>query len=234
MLTAEPVQATDPHLVWGKKEDRLDRRFQARAAIVECLISRWTQPHWTGADVSGGAGRWLSTLAPHFSSFSHLDLSPEALQVARNDHPELSSVEYGMLDLVEPQRTAAYADRTWDVIFCLDTLLYRGRFVETALRNMRALVRPGGIAIIDMPMLIRGSISQHLKGKYYRGPERKFLPKTARALAAEAGFTCLATAYHFSELPLALQERLAAQELTNWIPWPSTWMYLVLGVTKRQ
>ena len=231
MAPQQSFQPTEPHLVWGRRQDRLGRRFHARAAVVEHLISHWTQPDWSGVDVSGGAGRWLSTLAPRFSQFSHLDLSPDALHIARTEHPELSHVEYGMVDLLRPREPGADpSGRTWDVVFCLDTLVYRGDFVETALRNIRAFISPRGIAIIDVPTQFRASISQRVKGQNYRGPERNFSPRAARALASEAGYICLATAYQYAELPAPTHRLLVERGLTGWLPWPSTWMYLVLRV----
>ena len=231
MLVNEPIQPTDPHLIWGRSQDRADRRFQARAAIVEHLISRWTKPSWSGVDVSGGAGRWLPTLAPHFAQFAHLDLSPEALDVAQTSHPEFENVEYGRADLLRPRDPDA---KTWDAAFCLDTLLYRGDFVETALKNIPAFIRPGGILIMDVPALYRASFSQYIKGRHYRGPERKFTPTAAHRLTKQTGYTCLATAYHYSELSAQANRRIAEQGLTDGLPWPSTWIYLVLRPTKRQ
>ena len=225
MLATEPLQPTDTHLVWGRSRDRIDKRFQARAAIVEHLIARWTKPGCSGVDVSGGAGRWLRTLAPRFSRFTHLDLSPDALHVARTEHPELSHVEYGINDLLKPrQQGAEFSGRTWDVVFCLDTLLYRGDFVETVLSNIRTFVSPGGVIIIDVPTQFRASISQRIKGQHYRGPERKFSPKAAHALTWEAGYACLATAHHYSELTTPTHRLLVKRGLTDWLPWPSTWM----------
>jgi SAM-dependent methyltransferase len=225
------LQPTDPHLVWGTKRDRLDERFRSRAVVVEYLISCWTQSDWSAVDVSGGAGRWLGTLSPHFRQFTHLDLSPDALSVARTDHTELPNVEFGIVDLLQPRKQGAEpSGRTWDAVFCLDTLLYRGDFVETALRNIRAFIRPGGIAIIDVPMQLRASISRRVKGRRYVGPERTFSPRSALALARDAGYICLATAYQYCELTASAHYRLVERELTDRVPWPSTWMYLVLRV----
>ncbi len=225
------VQPTDSHLVWGTRQDRLDERFQARSAVVEHLISRWTKPDWSGVDVSGGAGRWLETLAPHFRQFTHLDLSPDALNVARTDHPDFSNIEFGIIDLLRPR--AAGTDlfgRTWDAAFCLDTLLYSGDFVEKVLSNMRPFIRPGGIAIIDVPVHFRASIARRVKGPRYDGPERTFSPRSALMLARENRYICLATAYQYRELTSSMHNYLVRRGLTRWIPWPSTWMYFVLGV----
>jgi SAM-dependent methyltransferase len=227
------LQPTSPQLVWGTRRDRLDYRFQARSAIVEHLVSRWAHPDWRAVDVSGGAGRWLSTLAPHFSHFTHLDLSPDALSVARADHAELSNVEYGIVDLLQSRKPGAdMFGRVWDVAFCLDTLLYRGDFVEAALRNIRAFVRPSGIVIIDVPMQFRARISRQVKGGHYRGPERTFSPRAALGLARDNGYVCLATAYQYRELTASAHRLLVGRGLTAWVPWPSTWMYLVLRVTE--
>ena len=234
MILKEHLQPTDPHLVWGRKQDRDDKRFHARAAIVEHLISRWTQPDWSAVDVSGGAGRWLRTLAPRFSRFTHLDLSPDALRVAQNDHPEISNVTYGLVDLLAAGRPNADSrGKKWDAVFCLDTLLYRGDFVETVLRNIRPFISPRGVAIVDVPTQFRASISQRVKGRHYRGPERKFSPEQAHAIAREAGYMCLATEYQYAELAAPAHRMLAERGLTGWLPWPSTWMYMVLRVKDR-
>jgi SAM-dependent methyltransferase len=234
MMLKEPFQPTDPNLVWGRKQDRFDKQFHARAAIVEHLISSWTKPDWSGVDVSGGAGRWLGTLAPRFSRFTHLDLSPDALRVARTDHPEFPHVDYDQVNLLMPKALGAdRSKRTWDAVFCLDTLLYRGDFVETVLTNIRAFISPRGLAIVDMPSQFRGSISRRVKGQRYQGPERKFSPEAAHALVREAGYQCLATEYHYAELPAPAQGFLVERGLTGWLPWPSTWVYLVLRAMER-
>jgi SAM-dependent methyltransferase len=179
-----------------------------------------------------GSLRRLSTLAPRFSKFTHLDLSPDALHIARSEHPELSHVEYGIVDLLRPGEPDAFPfGKVWDAVFCLDTLLYRGDFVETALKSIRTFLSPRGIAIVDMPAQFRASISRRIKGRRYRGPERKFSPKAAQALAREAGYVCLATAYQYAELSVPTHRLLVKRGLTDCLPWPSTWMYLVLRAT---
>lgn len=227
------IQPTDIHLIWGRKEDRGDNRFLSRVAVIDHLIARWTLPEWTAVDVSGGAGRWLSTLAPKFHHFTHLDLSPDALKVARNDHPEFTGVEFGVSDLLAGPR-GPFSGRMWDVAFCLDTLLYRGKFVEIALRNIGRFVRPGGIAIIDLPLRFRASVARSIKGRRYGGPERTFSPREAAVLCDDAGYALLATAYQYRELTPATHRRLAAHALTGYVPWPGTWMYLVLRRPEQQ
>ncbi len=195
-------QPTDLQLVWGRRQDRDDKRFRARAAIVEHLIARWTNPEWNGVDVSGGAGRWLRTLAPHFGQFTHLDLSPNALNVARSDHTELANVEFELVDLLHPREPGnELFGRTWDVAFCLDTLLYRGDFVEIALRNIRRFIRPGGIAIIDVPMQFRASISRRVKGKHYGGPERTFSPQFVQHLSVMRATSALRCRINIANCP---------------------------------
>jgi SAM-dependent methyltransferase len=227
------TQPTDPQLIWGRRQDRLDQRFRTRAAVVESLISSWTKPDWSAVDVSGGAGRWLSTLAPKFRQFTHLDLSARALSVAQADHPELPRVEFGIADLLKPKEGGEFRDRTWDVAFCFDTLLYRGSFAESALQNIRHYVRPGGIVIIDVPLQLRASISRLIKGRRYGGPERTLSVNAALSLVRGAGYECLATACQYRELPPSIHRFLAEKKLTNWIPWPGTWMYLVLRVSNQ-
>jgi ubiquinone/menaquinone biosynthesis C-methylase UbiE len=223
------MQPTDPHMVWGRRSERLDRRFVTRSLVVERLISKWTNPDQNAVDVSGGAGRWLSTLAPHFRQFTHLDFSADALNTAQLDHPEFQNVEFDSIDLLQPKaQQQELSDRSWHAAFCLDTLLYREMFVETALHNIRSYLVPGGLAIIDMPMKLRSSISRKIKGAGYNGPERTFLPRQALSMVADAGYECLAAAYQYRELPVEAHRFLAERDLTRLVPWPATWMCLVL------
>jgi hypothetical protein len=74
----------------------------------------------------------------------------------------------------------------------------------------------------------RAAISERVKGAHYRGPERKFSPKAAQTLAREAGYRTVATAYQYSELTTPIHRFLAGRGLTACVPWPSTWMYMVL------
>jgi ubiquinone/menaquinone biosynthesis C-methylase UbiE len=223
------MQPTDPHMVWGRRSERLDRRFVTRSLVVERLISQWTKPDQNGVDVSGGAGRWLTTLAPHFRQFTHLDFSADALQTARLDHPEFQHVEFGGIDLLQPKaQQPTLSGRSWHAAFCLDTLLYRGTFVETALQNIRSYLLPGGVAIIDVPMQLRSSISRKVKGAGYNGPERTFSPQQALSMVGNAGYECLATAYQYRELPAEAHRFLVRRDLTRMVPWPATWMCLVL------
>ncbi|MFC1459366.1 class I SAM-dependent methyltransferase [Microvirga arabica] len=228
-----PRQPTPPHYIWGRKQEQRSKRFQTRASVVRHLIDRWTEPEMRAADVSGGAGRWLNTLAPKFEQFNHLDLSPDALEVARADHRELTNVNFGILDLVRndasslPNSSFLPAGQ-WEVVFCLDTLLYAGDFVETVLTNLHSWLSPGAIVILEIPTRLRAQVSRSIKRARYDGPERTFSPWEIRSLVNEHGYECLDVAYQFNELGRRVHQTLIARGLTGYVPWPSTWTYLVL------
>ena len=195
--------------------------------MVEHLIGKWTTPAFSAADVSGGAGRWLCTLAPSFKSFTHLDLSPDALQVARDDHPEYDHVAYGIMDLLKPLP----ADRRFDAVFCLDTLLYGGGFVERCLDTIRETVAPGGVAIMDVPMQFRASIAKRIKGPSHQGAPRTFKPQEFLGLLAAAGLARVDMVYQYRELGTEAHKALLHRGLTRLLPWPSTWMVLAVRPT---
>lgn len=225
-MPATPTQPTSQTLVWGRREDAAHSKFRARSAVIESLIARWATPGGIGGDISGGAGRWLTLLAPHFSQFWHLDLSRDALEVARRDHPEFTQVRYESLNLLDPPKTPPFP--ALDTLFCLDTLLYRDGFVETVLGNLRAWLKPQGVAILEFPMRFRSRLAAKLKGARYNGPQRTFTPEEARRLAQSKGFEILDTAYQYRELPEPVQRALSRLGLTAWLPIPSTWMCLVV------
>jgi hypothetical protein len=227
---AEPqMQPTDPSgMRTTQRTSRSAFRYQIACRRDADIQMGKTRLDWCGR--FGGVGRWLSTLAPHFRQFSHLDFSADALHTARLDNPEFQHVEFGRIDLLQPkaQQPALSGRRLWNAAFCLDTLLYRGTFVETALRNIRFYLAPGGVTIIDMPMQLRSSLSRRIKGAGYNGPERTFSAQQALSMAGAAGYECFATAYQYRELPVAAHRFLAERDLTRLLPWPATWMCLVL------
>ncbi len=218
---------TSDNLVWGTRQQSLSPRFRARVAVIESLIARWTSPTQTAIDVSGGAGRWLPTLAPRFRQFWHMDFSRAALVAAKAENPSLTHVQYGFLDLMtgqsEPEKLASY-----DVLFCLDTLLYDGKFIETALTNFQSLMGPDSVAIIEFPSKLRWKISRAIKGTRYRGPSRAFSQTELMELLKQHGYECLELAFQYSELPPAIHRTLSRLKLTRVAPLPSTWAYVVI------
>ena len=182
--------------------------------MVEHLLHKWTTPASSAADVSGGAGRWLCTLAPSFQSFTHLDLSPDALQVARADHPEYGHVHYGLMDLLKPPPDG----RQFDAVFCLDTLLYGGGFVEHCLDTIRRTVAPGGVAIMDVPMRFRATIAKRIKGPTHQGAPRTFTPGEFLGLLAAAGLVRVDMVYQYRELGPAAHKALLQRGLTLLLP----------------
>lgn len=222
-IVTSAAQPTVVNYVWGRRQDRLDPRFEARSVVVEHLLRRWTTPASSAADVSGGAGRWLCTLAPAFERFTHLDLSPDALQVAKADHPEYGHVAYEIMDLLKPP-----ADRRFDAVFCLDTLLYGGGFVERCLDTIRRTIAPGGVAIMDVPMQFRASIAKRIKGPSHQGAPQTFKPQEFLGLLTAAGLAPVDTVYQYRELGPMAHKALLQRGLTRLLPWPSTWMVLAV------
>ena len=106
-----------------------------------------------------------------------VSLRPDALNVARMDHAEFSHIEFGIGDLLRPRdiRSGLFG-RTWDEALRLDTLLYRGDFVERVSQNIRTLVRPGGIVIIDVPRQFRLRLRVTSRGGATTGQSGRFCP----------------------------------------------------------
>jgi len=107
---------------------------------------------------------------------------------------------------------------------------YRGDFVETVLKNIRAFMSPRGVAIVDVPMRCRAFIAQQIKRRR-TGPERTFSPRETRVLLRNSGYACLEAVYQYREMSPSMHHFLAIRRMDGWIPWPSTWMYLVLRRT---
>lgn len=171
--------------------------YRGRRRVLRAQLARIGLP--AGArilDAGCGSGRTLDELA-RLGTACGVDISPAAVAAARlRGHADVrvASVE----DLPFP-------DDRFDLVTCLDVVEHTDDDRAT-LRELRRVTRPGGVLLMTVPAY-PGLWSRH---DVRNGHRRRYTAPTARAAAAEAGWTVLRTG-HFNSvlLPPAAAVRLA-------------------------
>ncbi|MHB8772544.1 MAG: methyltransferase domain-containing protein [Syntrophales bacterium] len=218
--TGNAGNPTDIRLVWGTLE-QITPSFHDRVRIVQEFLR--DIPHQTsvGADIAGGAGRWLPHLSISFEWFIHMDISREALRHAHHAHPSLNNILYVQNDLYADRQTIKDAD----VVFCLDTLLYSGEFVDRALAGIGRVLKPGGLLIADLPSLYHHRIADLIKWRRRAGVNRCFTVREARELLRSKGFGIEKESHFFQELPANINEWINRHSCPDLVNNLSTWFY---------
>jgi hypothetical protein len=216
---------TETELVWGTRAGATTREFRGRAAIVTHLKHRYAPNAEIAVDPSGGAGRWIDVLAPQVQLLVHMDLSRNALDRARRDHPHVPNVVFMQNDLYGPTLLGDIP-----LVYSLDTLLYPGDFCSVTLVHIRTMLSANGVAILEFPNALRAWTARLVKGKSWRGPKKTWRLREAMDLCESAGLNVKARGLFFREL--GPQANLRLNKFGGAVLSPfSTWFYLVVGHT---
>ena len=137
------------------------RDFWWNADFIELMARRWQLGRYrTLLDVGCGLCHWSRLLAPHLATGAQITALDQDPQWAAGN-PAVSaafarlgaSVEYAHGDA----QALPFADNTFDVVTC-QTLLIHLPDPLAALREMRRVVKPGGLVICVEPNNIVGAI----------------------------------------------------------------------------
>jgi SAM-dependent methyltransferase len=224
--TSSAENPTALNYVWSPPTDRV---FYDRLKIVQYLIHSLPEKRCIGAEISGGAGRWLPHLSLHFEQYIHMDLSRDALKAACVAHRELNNnVWYVQNDLMATHQMV----KNVDVAFCLDALMYHGDFVDNTLRSCSKILNSNGVLVLEF-----GSKYHHILGTYFKlkrkeSMRRAFTIREARDILHEHGFDIMKEMYLFKELPFKCTLVLNRLELPDYIINMGTWFYLVVRRNK--
>lgn len=221
-VTENMSNPTDIKLVWGTFE-QITPSFYKRVKIVEEIIKGIPDETSVGADISGGAGRWLPHLSIYFDSFIHMDISREALNIANSTNPNLNNVLYVQNDLYSHRQ----AIKNVDIAFCLDTLLYSGNFVDRALVGISDILKSGGILIADFPSRYHNNIANLIKLRHPDGVNRRFGVQEVRDLFYSNGFSIEKEVFFFQELPSKLNAMMSRFSFADLVNNLSTWFYFL-------
>jgi demethylmenaquinone methyltransferase/2-methoxy-6-polyprenyl-1,4-benzoquinol methylase len=166
--------------------DRIARRYD----LVNTVLSGGTDAGWrrraaratglkpggSALDVACGSGKLTATLARVVGSQGRLvglDFSPQMLEIARRDHPELEFVEGDAL-------TLPFDDASFDAATIAFGLRNLADPVK-GLREMARVVKPGGCAVV----LEFVRPPQNLVGGAYRIYLRTLLPAIGGILSGQ-------------------------------------------------
>lgn len=135
--------------------------------------------HWTVADLGCGTGNGAELLAPHVKRVIALDSSGPMLDAARQRLNEQGNIEFVQGDL----EALPLDDAGVDAAICI-LVLHHLDDPLPALREMRRIIKPGGIAlIIDMYPHTHDEYRETM-GHAHLG----FSEDRVREMYAEAGF----------------------------------------------
>lgn len=136
----------------GETEQEYQRRCLESGRYDADWIFRWTPcPRPMALEIGCGLGRVTAHMAPHCAGILALDVSAEALALARQDLGELSNVEFHLL---QEQSLAFLPDATFDLVYSV--LLFQHINKQAAfayLRDIQRTLKPGGVlcfTVLDM------------------------------------------------------------------------------------
>jgi SAM-dependent methyltransferase len=132
-----------PSRAEAQSYDRLAEHYDHLGHVYDDAVARWL-PAAAGTgrraiDVGCGGGRHAVVLARSFSEVVAIDLSAPMVDLARTKNAA-PNIEYLVADLFD-------ISGTYDLVFT-SAMLHHVDDLDTAIRHLRSLVAPDGIAIL--------------------------------------------------------------------------------------
>ncbi|MBL0926770.1 MAG: metalloregulator ArsR/SmtB family transcription factor [Phycisphaerales bacterium] len=155
------------------REHLFGHQFTSKALLA--LLPR----HWTVADLGCGTGNGAEMLAPHVRRVIAIDQSGPMLEAARKRLSRLSNVEF----VQAPIEALPLPASSIDAATCL-LVLHHLREPVDALREMRRVIRPGGVVLVLDMLAHDRTVYKHTMGHAHLG----FSEPDLRRLFGEAGF----------------------------------------------
>lgn len=106
------------------------------------LLKHVPRPCLEALDVGSGTGAFSRSLAERSGRVLGIDLSPQMVRVAASTSHDYTNLEYRVADVMELD----LPDEQYDCIASIATLHHMP--METALRKMKAALRPGGTLLV--------------------------------------------------------------------------------------
>jgi 2-polyprenyl-3-methyl-5-hydroxy-6-metoxy-1,4-benzoquinol methylase len=117
-----------------------------REWIVSAIQMYWPQSAVRALEVGPGSGIYLPILASKARDVVAMDIEDKYLQNAR-----LLQTQYPNISVVKHDITTTRSNEgSFDLILCSEVIEHL-RDSQTALRNLNALLRPGGILVLSTP-----------------------------------------------------------------------------------
>ena len=127
-------------------------------AMIDHFVALLTEPRRV-LDAGCGAGRMLPHLAARGCQVEGIDLAPEMVRRARQDHPVFRIEQGSLTELDLPAES-------FDGVFCWYSTVHNpDADLPVILSNVHRVLRPGGLVLIGFQV---GS-GRHEVGGFYRG-----------------------------------------------------------------
>lgn len=229
------------------------------ADFLELMARRWRLSEARRVlDVGCGVGHWGRALLPYLhpdATLDGVDLEPAFAEKASLRAAELGIAHRARYKVTTAQRLP-FDDGTFDVVTC-QTVLIHVPDVPAMLREMKRVLRPGGIVVASEPSnlveslaFLRGSVAppwaevlrlldfQHTleAGKIALGQGNSSIGDLLPGLFAKAGLTGLLV-YQTDRCPAMVppyQTREQAIEIRQFLTWVDADLCLLAGGTREQ
>jgi ubiquinone/menaquinone biosynthesis C-methylase UbiE len=194
-----PDLAADYHQVL----DPIERRHWWFVALREFVVATVTSRMVEGSrvlDIGCSTGHVIAALPEEYKR-TGIDVSPGAIDLARAIRPAIPFVNASVEEL-------PFESGSFDCAFALDVLSMRGVDNRAALREIRRVLRPGGVFLVQVPAY------EWLKSDYdYAvGTAHRYTAGSLRSLLQTEGFGMERLTYRVTTLfPLAATRRLLAR-----------------------
>lgn len=100
-------------------------------------------------DFGCGVGRLTQALAAHFDEVDGVDIAPSMIELAERYNRHGPRCRYHLNDRDDLR---LFPDASFDLVFCTLVLQHiEGRYVRRYLAEFLRLLRPGGVAVFDLP-----------------------------------------------------------------------------------
>jgi SAM-dependent methyltransferase/uncharacterized protein YbaR (Trm112 family) len=185
---SRPFVPDDSALAWGAEETFSSawvRKRRRQVELVQRLLAEAPgDPDRVVCDFSGGAGYYTFALARTFPTVFHCDLSVDSLNYClfKAQSAALDNIFFVRMDYLQPPFQA-----TLDRVISTDSLVGGPNHEMQVLANIRAGLRPGGMALVDFhnwwhnPLRRLGLLKQNY------GRNRSYSRREAERLLAECG-----------------------------------------------
>lgn len=148
----------------GRWEDQLAEFYASgRAAVQECVALAKPQQFAKALDFGAGTGRLSLALAARFESVTAVDVSPGMLRTieVRAAEAGVRNISAVQIDDYQPQ-----GDHDFAISLLVLQHLPSREDVRGAIRLIAASLRPGGVAVIELPeraLLLRARLQPRLR-----------------------------------------------------------------------
>ena len=134
------------HAIYESKNPTRRWLHTTRKSWINAAIEQYSTRSGTALEIGPGSGIYLPSLARHSNQVFAVDIETVYLEQAKEATRTLDNIEFRLDDITQ----SALADNSFDLILCTEVIEHIADSAA-ALREIRRILKPGGIAIISTP-----------------------------------------------------------------------------------